>query len=84
MPERSEEGEGLEVTVVAQRTYRSPEVAERIRRALAVDTPEFVTLSVQGPVLTIRTQAPSARSVRATLEDLFACLQVAERAAPGA
>jgi len=43
-----------------------------------------VTLSVEGPVLTIRTQAPSARSVRATLEDLFACLQVAERAAPGA
>jgi hypothetical protein len=72
------------VTVVARRTCASQEAAERLRRALAVDTPEFVTLSVEGAALTIRTQAASARSVRATLEDLIACLQAAERAAPDA
>ncbi len=69
---------------MARRTYGSPEAAERLRRAIAVDTPEFVTLSVDGSTLTIRTHAASARSARATLEDLVACLQVAERATPGA
>ena len=68
------------MTVVARRSYATPEVAERLRRALAADTPEFVTLTVEGSTLHIRTQASSARSARATLEDLIACLQVAERA----
>lgn len=58
-------------------------MAERLRRALAVDTPEFVSLTVDGAVLEIRTRAPSARSARATMEDLIACLQVAERAPLG-
>ncbi len=67
---------------MARRTCASAEEAERLRRALAVDTPEFVTLAVEGTDLTLRTSAPSARSVRATLEDLIACLQAAERALP--
>ncbi len=65
--------------VLARRTYASPEAADRLRRALAADTPDFVTLTVEGATLVIRTRAPSARSARATLEDLIACLQVAER-----
>jgi hypothetical protein len=64
---------------VARRTCGSQEEAERLRRALAVDTPEYVTLAVEGRDLVVGTRAASARSVRATLEDLLACLQVAER-----
>jgi len=39
-----------------------------------------VQLEVDGAELVVRTKALSARSVRATLEDLLACVQVAERA----
>ncbi|MGP8072841.1 MAG: KEOPS complex subunit Pcc1 [Thermoplasmata archaeon] len=65
--------------VRARRTYRSPEEAERLRRALAVDSPEYVTLAVEGRDLVLGTAATSASRARATMEDLIACLQVAER-----
>lgn len=64
---------------MARRACASPEEAERLRRALAVDTPGFVTLTVEGRDLVVATSGSSARSVRATLEDLIACLQAAER-----
>ncbi|MGA8276336.1 MAG: KEOPS complex subunit Pcc1 [Thermoplasmata archaeon] len=72
---------GVEVTVVARRPCGDPASAERLRRVLAADTPPFVRLDVEGAELVIRTSAPSARSVRATLEDLLACVQAAERTA---
>jgi hypothetical protein len=46
---------------------------------LAVDTPAFVDLTVEGRTLVVATRGSSAASVRATLEDLVACLQAAER-----
>ncbi|MCI4365857.1 MAG: hypothetical protein L3K10_07370 [Thermoplasmata archaeon] len=52
-----------------------------MRRALLADNPAFVTLEVEGTELVVRTTSTSARSARATLEDLLACLQVAERSA---
>ena len=64
---------------MARRTCGSPEEAERLRRALAVDSPEYVTLTVEGRELVVSTTARSASSARATLEDLLACLQAAER-----
>ncbi|MGA8664128.1 MAG: KEOPS complex subunit Pcc1 [Thermoplasmata archaeon] len=64
---------------MARRPCRSPEEAERLRRALAVDSPGYVTLSVEGRDLVLGTSASSAARARATLEDLLACLQVAER-----
>ena len=64
---------------MARRTCASAEEAERLRRALAVDTPDFVSLTVEGRDLVIATSGTSARSVRASLEDLIACLQAAER-----
>ncbi len=45
------------------------------------DTPDFVELRVDGAALVVTTRGSSARSVRATLEDLLACVQAAERAA---
>ncbi|MCI4328832.1 MAG: hypothetical protein L3J86_04535 [Thermoplasmata archaeon] len=54
-------------------------VAERIARALAADQPEFVQTERDGDRLTFRVTPASAASVRATLEDLLACLQTAEK-----
>jgi hypothetical protein len=48
---------------------------------VAVDTPGFVVLTVEGRDLVVKTTSRSAARVRATLEDLVACLQVAEKAA---
>jgi hypothetical protein len=48
------------------------------------DTPPYVELTVDGADLVVRTRAPSARTVRATFEDLLACVQAAERTARAA
>ncbi|HLM91045.1 MAG TPA: KEOPS complex subunit Pcc1 [Thermoplasmata archaeon] len=63
---------------MARRPCRSPDEAERLRRALAVDSPGYVTLTVEGRDLVLGTTASSASRARATLEDLLACLQAAE------
>ncbi|MCI4343847.1 MAG: hypothetical protein L3J92_07055 [Thermoplasmata archaeon] len=70
--------------MVARRPCADPESAERLRRALVADTPSYVHLEVEGSDLVVRTSATSARTVRATFEDLLACVQVAERTARSA
>lgn len=45
------------------------------------DSPSYVHLTVEGSDLVVRTAASSARTVRATFEDLLACVQAAERTA---
>ncbi len=50
--------------------------------SVAADTPPFVHLAARAGVLTIRVDARSAASARATLDDLFACLAAAERTLP--
>ncbi|HXQ49277.1 MAG TPA: KEOPS complex subunit Pcc1 [Thermoplasmata archaeon] len=74
-----EEIPGVEVTVVARRPCADPASAERLRRALVADSPAFVQLEVEGATLVLRTTATTARRARATLEDLLACVQAAER-----
>jgi hypothetical protein len=69
------------VKVDLRRTGRSAREAEALLAAIRADTPDFVALSTDGPTLRIRLAASSAGSARATLEDLLACLQAAERAA---
>jgi hypothetical protein len=49
-------------------------------RALAADQPDYVVAEHEGPTLRLRVTGTTARSARATLEDLVACLQVAEKA----
>ena len=71
------------MTVAVSRTYPSATVARRIAAAVAADNPPFVHVDVAGSGLTIRLAARSAASARATLDDLLACLQAAERADPG-
>lgn len=65
--------------MVLRRAYASPEEAERIRRALAPDRPPNLTDRVEGATLVLELTSPSARSARATLEDLLPCLAAAER-----
>ncbi len=68
------------MTVVVRRRCRSPAAARALREAVQADTPDFVRLLVRGSTLTIRLEAASAASARATLDDLLACLGAAERA----
>jgi hypothetical protein len=67
------------VTVTVRRVCRSTAEARALVESVRADTPEFVELAVDGPALTIRVVAASAASARATLDDLVACLQAAER-----
>jgi hypothetical protein len=72
------------VTVVVRRTYASAAEAERLRRAVAADNPEHVRITVEGAELVVHVAPGRATSVRATLDDLLACLAAAERTgAPG-
>jgi hypothetical protein len=64
-----------------RRACASAAEAERLRAAVAADDPAFVVVSVEGTTLVARVTAGSARSARATLDDLLACLGAAERAA---
>ncbi len=67
------------MTAVVRHACASAHAAERLRRAVAADTPDYVALAVEGPELVVRLRAASAASARATLEDLMACLAAAER-----
>jgi hypothetical protein len=69
------------VTVVLRRRGADPAEARRLQAAVSADNPEYLKVTVDGPDLLVRLSAPSAASARATLEDLLACLQAAERAA---
>ena len=62
-----------------RRSFSRPEDAAALLAAVQADTPEFVRLSLDGPSMEIRLSARSAASARATCEDLFACLKVAEK-----
>ncbi|HTT73307.1 MAG TPA: KEOPS complex subunit Pcc1 [Thermoplasmata archaeon] len=61
------------------RTAATAAVAARLAAAVAADNPPFVRVTVDGPTLTVRVDGRSAASVRATLDDLLACLLAAER-----
>ena len=63
------------------RTAASPEEARALWTAVIADNPEFVEGGVEGSTLSIQVRAPSARSLRATLDDLLAALAAAERSA---
>ena len=69
------------MTVLVRRRGRDPAEATRLRTAVAADNPPYVDVTTEGPDLVVRLTAPSAASARATLEDLLACLQAAERSA---
>jgi len=60
-------------------------IAEAVERAVAVDNPaHYVRQSRRGAVLEVEVDGPSARSLRATLDDYLRCAATAEQAAQGA
>jgi hypothetical protein len=63
-----------------ERRYRSSEEAGRIWRSVSVDNPAFLRGGARGNHLVIEVAGESAGSLRATLDDLLACLGAAERA----
>lgn len=67
------------MTVELARTYGSIAEAERLRAALASDQPEYLVTRRSGRSLAFRIASASARSARATVDDLLACLSAAER-----
>ncbi len=69
------------MTVSVRRECATPAGAAALLRAVAADTPEFVTLRIDGNALTIELTARTPGSARATLEDLMACLAAADRLA---
>ncbi|MCI4318040.1 MAG: hypothetical protein L3J96_05820 [Thermoplasmata archaeon] len=62
-----------------ERHYATPEEAEKLAQSLAPDQGEFVRWERAGTRLTFVVEAESPRRVRATVEDLLACLGTAER-----
>ena len=67
------------MTVTLRRSYPTSDEAARIAAAVGADNPDFVRVTTEGRELRVEVRAPSPASARATLDDLVACLQVAER-----
>lgn len=68
------------MTVRLSRSYATSVEARRLAAALAADNPPFVRVEVVDRTIVVRLRARSAASARATLDDLLACAQAAERA----
>jgi len=66
------------VTVTARREYPDATTAEQVARAIGADNPPYVRVERNGSTLVLRWSGPTAASVRATSEDLFAGLRAAE------
>jgi hypothetical protein len=67
------------VTVRLERRYASPDVADRLRRALEADQAGRVHAERDGANLSFTLSSDDPGSARATLDDLLACLGAAER-----
>jgi hypothetical protein len=69
------------VTVVVRHRCASEVAADRLARAVAADNPAHVRVTAEGAELVVRVAPGSAASVRATLDDLLACIAAADRTA---
>jgi hypothetical protein len=69
------------VTVVVRHACASATEAERLVRAVAADNPADVRVTAEGAALLVHVGPGRPTSVRATLDDLLACLAAADRTA---
>ena len=69
------------MTDVVRRRCYDPREATGLRAAVVADNPSYVAVTVEDHDLVVRLSATSAASARTTLDDLLACLKVAERTA---
>lgn len=67
------------MTVRVERRYGAAETARRLKQALEADQDRRVEARQEGDLLTFTVRADDPGSVRATVEDLLACLGAAER-----
>lgn len=67
------------MTVTARREYPDARMADQVARAIATDHPPQVRAERIGSTLELRWSGPTAASVRATADDLFACIRAAEQ-----
>ena len=63
--------------------YESEEQARRVADSISQDNGEYARAEVRGKRLIIESSAPSAPSMLNTLEDLMACLRVADQVVTG-
>lgn len=60
--------------------YDDPRIAESIHRALEPDNKGYVESILEGKSILFKIKAKDAGSMRATADDLLACLKLAEEA----
>lgn len=64
-------------------SYSSPDEAEAVLRAVAIDNEGFVEAAREGSRLISRIQAGNPKALLHTLEDYLSCVAVAEGTAQG-
>lgn len=69
----------LECTI--QLEYQSDKQAQTVMRAIELDNDKFANAERKGRVVVIRSSSESIPSMLHTLEDLLACVRVAEETA---
>ncbi len=65
--------------VELRRAWPSPEIAARIAQAVTADNPEYVEARAEGRELLLRVRSRSPASARVSVDDLLACVRVAEQ-----
>ena len=79
--------EGLDLSVQVEcrieLEYESERQARNVASAISLDNDIYASTEVEGRRLTITSTAPTAPSMLHTIEDLMACLKVADQVVKG-
>jgi len=70
---------GMSLSCVIEIEYPTREEAEKVARSISLDNVGYVDTEVVGSVLRLSAEAGSAPSMLHTVEDLMACLKVADQ-----
>jgi tRNA threonylcarbamoyladenosine modification (KEOPS) complex Pcc1 subunit len=68
----------MRVECVIEVDYESEERAEAVLRSIAVDNEKYAAAERKGRRVTVKAAAESAPSLLHTIEDLLACMKVAD------
>jgi hypothetical protein len=74
---------GVQVECRIELEYESEEQARNVASSISLDNDKYASAEVRGRKLIITSSAPSAPSMLHTLEDLMACLKVADQVVKG-
>lgn len=73
----------MQVSCRIELDYDSEEQARNVASSISLDNGKYAATEVRGSRLIIEATAPSAPSMLHTLEDLMACLKVADQVVKG-